>query len=83
MPIRQIELARAKAKVEADTTLGQAEKQKQLAELDRKLADLGQPTAKQALAADRIRHSGPPRRCRRAGRRHASFVLFHPAERDQ
>ena len=47
VPIRQIELARAKAKVEADTTLGQAEKQKQLAELDRKLADLGQPTAKQ------------------------------------
>lgn len=48
VPIRQIELAREKAKVEADTTLGQAEKQKQLTELDGKLASLGQPaTAKQ------------------------------------
>ncbi|MGS1109470.1 phosphonate ABC transporter substrate-binding protein [Achromobacter anxifer] len=47
VPIRQIELAREKAKVEADTTLGQAEKQKQLAELDSKLAGLGQPAAKQ------------------------------------
>ncbi len=45
VPIRQIELAREKAKVEADTTLGQAEKQKQLAELDSKLAGLGQPAA--------------------------------------
>ncbi|MBB1596756.1 phosphonate ABC transporter substrate-binding protein [Achromobacter sp. UMC46] len=43
VPIRQIELAREKAKVEADTTLGQAEKQKQLTELDGKLASLGQP----------------------------------------
>lgn len=47
VPIRQIELAREKAKVEADATLGQAEKQKQLAELDSKLASLGQPAAKQ------------------------------------
>lgn len=48
VPIRQIELAREKAKIEADTTLGQAEKQKQLTELDGKLASLGQPaTAKQ------------------------------------
>lgn len=48
VPIRQIELAREKAKVEADSTLGQAEKQKQLSELDGKLASLGQPaTAKQ------------------------------------
>ncbi len=48
VPIRQIELAREKAKVEADATISQAEKQKQLAELDRKLASLGQPaTAKQ------------------------------------
>ncbi|MFY0480140.1 phosphonate ABC transporter substrate-binding protein [Achromobacter marplatensis] len=48
VPIRQIELAREKAKIEADTTLGQAEKQKQLSELDGKLASLGQPaTAKQ------------------------------------
>ncbi|MEN5067951.1 phosphonate ABC transporter substrate-binding protein [Achromobacter aegrifaciens] len=47
VPIRQIELAREKVKVEADATLGQAEKQKQLAELDSKLASLGQPAAKQ------------------------------------
>ena len=48
VPIRQIELAREKAKVESDTTLGQAEKQQQLADLDKKLAGLGQPaTAKQ------------------------------------
>ena len=39
------ELAREKAKVEADSTLGQAEKQKQLAELDGKLASLGQPAS--------------------------------------
>lgn len=43
VPIRQIELAREKAKVESDTTLGQAEKQQQLADLDKKLAGLGQP----------------------------------------
>ncbi|MFD4841433.1 phosphonate ABC transporter substrate-binding protein [Achromobacter sp. NPDC058515] len=43
VPIRQIELAREKAKVEADSTLGLAEKQKQLADLDSKLASLGQP----------------------------------------
>ncbi|PPA74822.1 phosphonate ABC transporter substrate-binding protein [Achromobacter spanius] len=43
VPIRQIELAREKAKVEGDSTLGQAEKQKQLADLDSKLAALGQP----------------------------------------
>lgn len=48
VPIRQIELAREKAKVESDTTLGQAEKQQQLVDLDKKLAGLGQPaTAKQ------------------------------------
>jgi len=47
VPIRQIELAREKAKVEADATLGQAEKQEKLAELDGKLASLGQPAAKQ------------------------------------
>lgn len=47
VPIRQIELAREKAKVEADATIGQAEKQKKLAELDGKLASLGQPAAKQ------------------------------------
>ena len=45
VPIRQIELAREKAKIEADATLGQAEKQKQLSELDSKLASLGQPAA--------------------------------------
>lgn len=45
VPIRQIELAREKAKVEADSTLGLAEKQKQLAELDGKLASLGQPAS--------------------------------------
>jgi phosphonate transport system substrate-binding protein len=43
VPIRQIELAREKAKVEADSTLGQADKQKQLADIDSKLASLGQP----------------------------------------
>ncbi|ASC66059.1 Phosphate-import protein phnD precursor [Achromobacter denitrificans] len=47
VPIRQIELAREKAKVEADATIGQAEKQEKLAELDGKLASLGQPAAKQ------------------------------------
>ncbi len=45
VPIRQIELAREKARIEADATLGQAEKQKQLSELDSKLASLGQPAA--------------------------------------
>ena len=40
VPIRQIELAREKAKIEADATIGQAEKQKQLADLDAKLASL-------------------------------------------
>jgi phosphonate transport system substrate-binding protein len=45
VPIRQIELAREKTKVEADSTLGQAEKQKQLSELDGKLASLGQPAS--------------------------------------
>ena len=45
VPIRQIELAREKAKIEADTTLGQAEKQKQLTDLDGKLASLGQPAS--------------------------------------
>ena len=43
VPIRQIELAREKAKVEADSTLGQAEKQKLLSNLDGRLASLGQP----------------------------------------
>ncbi|AZS81165.1 MULTISPECIES: phosphonate ABC transporter substrate-binding protein [Achromobacter] len=43
VPIRQIELAREKAKVESDTTLSQTEKQQQLADLDKKLASLGQP----------------------------------------
>ncbi|MOA45149.1 ABC transporter, phosphonate, periplasmic substrate-binding protein [compost metagenome] len=43
VPIRQIELAREKAKVEADSTLGQAEKQKLLSDLDGRLASLGQP----------------------------------------
>ncbi len=43
-----IELPRKKGQVESDTTLGQAEKQQQLADLDKKLAGLGQPaTTKQ------------------------------------
>ncbi|WP_427184733.1 phosphonate ABC transporter substrate-binding protein [Bordetella bronchialis] len=47
LPVRQINLAGQRAKVEHDTTLGAQEKQQKLAELDAKLADL----AKQVAAA--------------------------------
>jgi len=40
VPIRQIDLAREKGKVEADTTLAPSEKQAKLAEINRKLAEL-------------------------------------------
>jgi phosphonate transport system substrate-binding protein len=45
IPIRQIELARARAAVEADTTLGAADKAKKLADIDAHLADLGRQIA--------------------------------------
>ena len=45
IPIRQIELARARAGVEADTTLSDADKAKKLADIDAKLADLGRQIA--------------------------------------
>jgi phosphonate transport system substrate-binding protein len=45
IPIRQIELARARASVEADTTLSAAEKSKKLADIDAQLAELGRQVA--------------------------------------
>jgi phosphonate transport system substrate-binding protein len=45
IPIRQIELARTRAGVEADTTLGAADKAKKLADIDARLADLGRQIA--------------------------------------
>ena len=45
IPIRQIELARARAAVEADTTIGADDKAKKLADIDAKLADLGRQIA--------------------------------------
>jgi phosphonate transport system substrate-binding protein len=45
IPIRQIELARTRAGVEADTTLGAADKAKKLADIDARLADLGRRIA--------------------------------------
>jgi phosphonate transport system substrate-binding protein len=45
IPIRQIELARARAAVEADTTLGAVDKAKKLADIDARLADLGRQIA--------------------------------------
>jgi phosphonate transport system substrate-binding protein len=45
LPIRQINLAGQRAKVETDTTLSAAEKQKQLADIDGKLADLAKQVA--------------------------------------
>jgi phosphonate transport system substrate-binding protein len=45
IPIRQIELARQRGAVEADTTLGAADKAKKLADIDVKLADLGRQIA--------------------------------------
>jgi phosphonate transport system substrate-binding protein len=46
IPIRQMDLAGAKAKLEADGTISAADKTKQIAEIDSKLAALAQPTAK-------------------------------------
>ncbi len=45
VPIRQIELARQKLKVQSDTTLNAADKAKQIAEIDNKLAGLAAPAA--------------------------------------
>ena len=45
IPIRQIELARQRAAVEADTTLSAADKARKLADIDAKLADLGRQIA--------------------------------------
>jgi phosphonate transport system substrate-binding protein len=45
IPIRQIELARARATVEADTTLGGEDKAKKLKEIDGRLAELGRQVA--------------------------------------
>ncbi len=45
IPIRQIELARARAAVEADTTLGAEDKAKKLQDIDARLADLGRQIA--------------------------------------
>ena len=45
IPIRQIELARQRSAVEADTTLSAADKAKKLADIDAKLADLGRQVA--------------------------------------
>ena len=84
VPIRQIELARAKAKVEADTTLGQAESRSSWRSWIASWRTWVNLPPSSSAGGGPIRHPGPPRRCRRArARRHASFVLFHPAERDQ
>lgn len=40
LPIRQIELAKQKAKIETDTTLAAADKEKQLADVSRRLAEI-------------------------------------------
>ncbi len=45
IPIRQIELARARAAVDADTTLSVADKARKLADIDAKLAELGKQVA--------------------------------------
>ena len=45
VPIRQIELARERSKLEADATLGADEKARKLAEIDAKAAELGRQLA--------------------------------------
>jgi phosphonate transport system substrate-binding protein len=45
VPIRQIELARERARVDADTTLSAEDKAKKLKDIDTKLADLGRQVA--------------------------------------
>jgi phosphonate transport system substrate-binding protein len=45
IPIRQIELARARTAVEADTTLSAEDRAKKLADIEAKLADLGRQVA--------------------------------------
>jgi phosphonate transport system substrate-binding protein len=45
LPIRQINLAGQRVKIETDTTLGAQEKQQKLAEIDGKLADLAKQVA--------------------------------------
>ncbi|MWL86559.1 MULTISPECIES: phosphonate ABC transporter substrate-binding protein [unclassified Cupriavidus] len=45
VPIRQIELAREKSRIESDTTLADADKEKKLADLTRRLADLDKAAA--------------------------------------
>lgn len=47
VPIRQIELAKEKARIETDTTLAAADKQKQLADVSRRLADLDKAVSTQ------------------------------------
>lgn len=48
VPIRQIELAKEKAKIESDTTLAGADKEKRLADVSRKLAELDKVAAANA-----------------------------------
>ncbi|MNT99563.1 hypothetical protein D3C72_2424400 [compost metagenome] len=48
VPIRQIELAREKAKIETDTTLAAADKEKRLADVSRRLAELDKAAATSA-----------------------------------
>ncbi|MCA3234977.1 MAG: phosphonate ABC transporter substrate-binding protein [Cupriavidus sp.] len=45
VPIRQIELAKEKAKIETDTTLAAADKEKKLADVTRRLAELDKAAA--------------------------------------
>jgi phosphonate transport system substrate-binding protein len=40
LPIRQLDLFSKRSKIEADTTVGDDDKKRQLAELDKKLAEL-------------------------------------------
>lgn len=47
VPIRQIELAKEKAKIESDTTLGAADKEKKLADVTHRLAELDKAASKQ------------------------------------
>jgi len=47
VPIRQIELAKEKAKIESDSTLAAADKEKKLADVSRRLAELDRTTSAQ------------------------------------
>ncbi|HBO82247.1 MAG TPA: phosphonate ABC transporter substrate-binding protein, partial [Cupriavidus sp.] len=47
VPIRQIELAKEKAKIESDSTLAAADKEKKLVDVSRRLAELDRASSTQ------------------------------------